>query len=58
MHDQPPRQEGFSVAAQRTLGGDPAHDSTQFVVIAGPIVGLMIEDSLGDTRKQYLRDFI
>jgi hypothetical protein len=58
MHDQPPRQERFRLAAQSALGDDPAHHSAQLVVIAGPIIGLMIDDSLGDTRKQYLRDFI
>jgi hypothetical protein len=58
MHDQPPRQEGFRLAAQSASGDDPAHYGAQLVVIAGPIVGLMIDDSLGDTRKQDLRDFI
>jgi hypothetical protein len=52
MLDELAGQQGFRVAAEIAAGDNLANRRAQFVIVARPIIGFVIDHTFGDPREQ------
>jgi hypothetical protein len=52
MLDQPPGQQGFGIGAEIAAGDHLANSSAQLVIVTRPILGLVVNHTLGNPREQ------
>ena len=52
MLDEPAGQQGFCFTAEIAAGDHLAHRSAQLVIVARPILGFVVDHTLGDPREQ------